>query len=478
MGRRVVTAILAAAVLGAVAPAPVSAALPPVKHVFVILLENENADSTFGPESKAPYLARELPARGLLIPEFYAVTHLSLGNYIALVSGQGSNVATQSDCQTFQEFAPGTIGADGQALGQGCVYPAAVTTLADQLTAKGLTWKGYMEDMITPCRHPAIGAHDETQEAKQGDQYAARHNPFVYFHSIIDSPACAQNDVPLDRLAGDLRSERTTASYSFITPNLCNDGHDEPCVTGEPGGLTSADVFLRIWVPRITRSPAFRAGGVLIVSFDEAENEGPDPDASACCDQPQFPNTLNNGGPVPGRGGGRIGTVILSPFVKPGSITQTPYNHFSLLRSVEDLFGLDHLGYAARPELRSFGADVFGAGPPRLSSLRVRPGRFRATGRGRRSPRRAIVTYDLSMPAQVSFRVDRCARRHRARCTRWKRVRNGFTRRALAGENATRWGGRLRGRPLRAGRYRLVASASGYGGRSATARRGFRILAR
>jgi phosphatidylinositol-3-phosphatase len=82
----------------------------------------------------------------------------------------------------------GDTTSDGQAVGQGCVYPASVPTVADQLTAKGLTWKAYQQDMGAPCRHPVLGLLDDTQKAPVGDQYAARHNPFVYFHSIIDGP--------------------------------------------------------------------------------------------------------------------------------------------------------------------------------------------------------------------------------------------------------------------------------------------------
>ena len=156
--------------------------------------------------------------------------HLSLDNYTAVVSGQGPNPQTQADCQRFTDFtgAPG-LDADGQAIGQGCVYPSSVRTIADQLGERGLTWKGYMQDMGTPCRHPPINGADDTQQAKIGDQYAARHNPFVYFHSIIDSPACARNDVPLTALPGDLSRVETTPQYAFITPNLCEDGHDAPC---------------------------------------------------------------------------------------------------------------------------------------------------------------------------------------------------------------------------------------------------------
>jgi hypothetical protein len=182
----------------------------------------------------------------------------------------------------------------------------------------------------------------------------------VYFHSIIDTPSCAANDVPLSRLPTDLSRLRGTANFSFITPNLCNDGHDEPCMfNGQPGGLVSADAWLRKWVPRILKSPAFGQDGLLLVTFDEAEGEGSDADASACCNQAQFPNTPNNGGPVPGRGGGRVGAVALSPFIRPGTVTNNAYNHFSMLRTIENLFGLPFLGYAGSPDPGRFGPDVF-----------------------------------------------------------------------------------------------------------------------
>jgi hypothetical protein len=365
--RSFLLALLAIVALAAPVSAEARTGPPPIKHVFVIVLENENADVTFAPGSPAPYLSTTLPSQGAFIPEYYAVTHLSLGNYTAMVSGQGSNPQIQADCQIFSDFVGGLIGPDGQALGQGCVYPATVKTIADQLTQRGLTWKGYMEDMGNDpgresglCGHPPINGRDNTQTAQPDDQYATRHNPFVYFHSIIDdNVACEERDVPLDRLPGDLRRTATTANFSFITPNLCHDGHDEPCVNGEPGGLVSADAFLREWVPRITRSDAFKRDGLLIVTFDEAEAEGGTADASACCNQAQFPNTPNNGGPTPGRGGGRVGAVALSPFISPGTISSHPYNHFSTLKTVEGLFGLPLLGYAGSPDPGSFGTDVF-----------------------------------------------------------------------------------------------------------------------
>ncbi|TNC19383.1 alkaline phosphatase family protein [Amycolatopsis alkalitolerans] len=347
-------ALLAAASLAMAGSASATAALPPIGHVFVINLENKGYDETWGPGSAAPYLSQTLRAQGVLLTQYYGIGHNSLDNYLAQISGQGPNLETQADCQIYDEFRQtGTI-APGQAVGQGCVYPAAVPTLPAQLTAAGLTWKGYLEDMGTPCRHPAIGAADDTQQATVGDQYAARHNPFVYFHSIIDTPACA-NDVDLSKLPGDLASPQTTANLTYITPNLCHDAHDSPCVDGEPGGLASADAWLRQWVPMITSSPAFGRDGMLVITFDESD--GPGSDSSACCGEGPGPNTPLPG--ITGLGGGRTGALVLSKYTAPGSWNDRPYNHYSLLASIENLFGLPHLGYAASTGLNTFGLDVY-----------------------------------------------------------------------------------------------------------------------
>jgi hypothetical protein len=355
-------ALLGAAAAPAAAPA---AALPPIGHVWVIVLENEDFSTTYGPATRAPYLAHTLTAQGAFVPNYYGIGHASLDNYVAMVSGQGPNPDTQADCQFYQDVVPGAIGADGQAAGVGCVYPAAVPTIADQLTAKGLAWRGYMEDIgnsttePTTCRHPDLNSQDDTQSAHKGDQYAARHDPFVYFHSIIDSVSCNTNVVALDRLPEDLRAAATTPSYSFITPNLCHDGHDSPCVDGQPGGLVSADQFLQTWVPQIEASPAYQQDGLLAIVFDEASTS----DTSACCGE-RAANTPAAGGQNGGPGGGKVGAVLLSPYIKPGTASQTSYNHYSLLRSFEDLFGLAHLGYAAADGLTPLGADVFtGSGP-------------------------------------------------------------------------------------------------------------------
>ena len=351
---------LIAAAIPALAASSQTPAPPPIKHVFIIMLENTGFDTTFGPQTRAPYLADTMVRRGALLRQYYGIGHFSLDNYLALIGGVPPTITTQQDCPHYSDFVQTGTAADGQPIGSGCIYPASVQTIANQLMASGRSWKAYMEDMgrdstreSARCGHGVIGAVDLTERAAIGDMYAAKHDPFVYFHAIVDSASCRQDVVPLSVLDRDLRSARSTPNYSFIVPNLCHDGHDRPCRNGEPGGLVSANEFLMRWVPRITNSRAFRDDGLLIVTFDEALSI----DATACCDEPSGPNVARPG--VNGPGGGRIGAVLLSPFIKPGTVSDTPYNHYSLLRSVEDIFGVPHLGYAGQSGLQPFGADVY-----------------------------------------------------------------------------------------------------------------------
>lgn len=277
------------------------------------------------------------------------------------------------------------IAADGQAIGSGCVYPASIRTLPDQLDATGKTWRAYRGDMgndpareSATCGHPTLNAIDHTQAAEAssaavplGDQYASRHNPFVYFHSIIDSSACDESVVNLNQLATDLKNEHTTPNFVFVTPNLCDDGHDGPCVNGQPGGLVSPDAFLEKWVPLIMASDAYKKDGLLVINFDEGEAEiEPNPAGGFiinfpglfCCNEQPGPNlgtfpssstigtfTLSFGS----YGGDRTGAVLLSPLLKPGSVSQIPFNHYSLLRTVEDIFDTgEYLGYAGQPGMQ------------------------------------------------------------------------------------------------------------------------------
>jgi hypothetical protein len=450
------------------------AAAPPgaIKHILVINLENESENVTFGgcpaspPPGNANYLNCTLLQQGELVQHYFATSHVSLGNYIAEVSGQESNPTLNSDCidgttlsnppvvGQFTDITPGTDANAraipqfaGQVVGTGCVFPKptrtshGAQTIGDQLDKADhgddehpVYWREYAEDMGndvsrdfgtpdrlggTDCAHPVIGTPDLTNSAEGSpivDQYADRHAPFVYFHSVIDDQArCNRHVVPLgsvlvgtngnaDVFSGhlyeDLQRIETTPKFLFVTPNLCNDGHDATCAGvnvegGKTGGLTGANLWLAHWIPMIMASPAYESGKLLVViTVDESgADTGTGTDAcanavQAACLSPTGPNLRNPGWSpllglfIPGYpatdppaytfpGGGQVGTVLLNKrLIVPGTVNTTgSYNHYSALRSYEDLLGLTeggddghgHLGYAGTPELLPFGKDVFNA---------------------------------------------------------------------------------------------------------------------
>ena len=347
---------------------------PAIKHVWVIQLENKGIGQTFGDPAGQPYLGKTLPAMGALLTGYYAIGHNSLDNYIAEISGQAPDTDTQHDCPVWVPFTSGAkvTGPYGQLTGNGCVYPASVPTLGSQLSARHLSWAAYLQDMGNSpgrdhttttkagpaCGHPAPGSADPTEKATATDQYATRHEGFMYFESVIARrSSCDAHILSFRPLAKDLSATATTPAFSWITPNLCNDGHDTPCANGQPGGLTSATTFLKTWLPKIMHAPAYKTG-LIIITFDEAATT----DTTACCGEtpgtsPSHPNTTDPG--LNGPGGGKVGAVLISPYIRPGTITHINYNHYSLLRSIEDIFSLHHLGDAAMPQVRSFGPDIY-----------------------------------------------------------------------------------------------------------------------
>jgi hypothetical protein len=368
---------LAMFLAGALSASARAAGVPQINHLFIIVMENENAEDTYAADPPAPYLANTMRAEGAFIPNYFGIGHQSLDNYLALISGQPPNLMTQSDCLIYTNFTALTTEANGVAVGQGCVYPTSVQTIANQMETSGHTWRSYNQDMAagaalgeaTTCRHPTIGAYDQTQGASKTNQYAARHVPFVYFHSITDYETCNRNVVDLTRLPQDLKSLATSPEYAFITPDLCYDGHDSTCPDEtSPGGFAGINAFLEEWVPKIMASAAYKDHGAIMVTFDESETG-----AEACCNEPIGPNTINNGGPQPGNGGGRVGAIIESPCIKPGTETQLSYNHYSALRWMEDNWGLTHLADASTEGLRPFGTDVF-TNPDCTTGLATGPG--------------------------------------------------------------------------------------------------------
>jgi hypothetical protein len=273
-------------------PAPTAAVVgTSFAHVFIIVMENEEASAVYN-TADAPYI-NGLGGRYAEVMRYYAVTHPSLPNYLALTAGT-PNPLDGTDCPVSAT----------------CHVAGAPSNVADEIEASGRTWAAYMEDMPSPCALHDAGA------------YAVRHNPFVYFDDIRAGAnrRCASHDLPYDAgtFATQLQSGQVP-DFVWISPNLCHDGHD-PC-GGNP--IRHADAWLAHTVPPILASSAFRQGGVLFVVWDEGSS------SAACCGL--------------GEGGGQVALFVISPIAKSSYRAPGTYDHYSLLRTIEDNWRLGEL---------------------------------------------------------------------------------------------------------------------------------------
>lgn len=305
-----VTALLACAAIGcgsaaspgkplALPRSPAQLSVAARSHLVVVVLENRELDEVIG-GGAAPYI-EGLVRRGTLAEDYHAIAHPSLPNYIALLAGDPLGI--ESDCTECQ---------------------AHGATLVDQLERAHVGWRAYMEGMPHPCyRGGSAGG------------YAKKHNPFMYFSQIASRPSRCRNVVPLTRLAGDLRAGRLPA-LAWITPNLCDDGHD--CALG------SVDRFLARLGPYLLRSLGPR--GVLALVWDEGTSD------SGCCG---------------GARGGRVPLILDGPTVRAGYQLATPADHYSLLGLIEDSFGVGRLRGAACPCTPSLNAAFKSGRPPRIA---------------------------------------------------------------------------------------------------------------
>ncbi|HYL05922.1 MAG TPA: alkaline phosphatase family protein [Thermoanaerobaculia bacterium] len=303
--------------------------IPRFSHIVLLVLENESFATTWGSGSVATYL-NGLRSQGVLADHYYATGHQSLDNYIAMVSGQPVQPATAADCEALNLYDC----VQGQSL------MAGGRNLADQIEDAGLGWKGYMDAMPSACFHADYSPTAAPQDPYQGNSttppafnYADRHNPFLYFAGIVGNDSRCQAHVePYAQLAADLAGDSLPA-FSFIAPDTCHDGHDNPCADGSAGGLARADLWLSQNVPALL-TYLLSHNGLLLITFDEASTT----DTSGCC----------TGGPGGGQGaGGRVGLLALSAAVPAGGVVSTPYDHASLLRTIEDSLGIaEHLNNA------------------------------------------------------------------------------------------------------------------------------------
>lgn len=300
----------------------------PIHHVFLISLASPGYEAAFGSTSQMPYLSGTLRSQGVLLTNYSLLDTAALPNGIAAVSGQSPTAATRENCPTYAELISGN----------GCVYPVDTLTLADQFVGARLRWHGYFEGMTDAAGKPENCVHPESEAANTptASGYAAQLNPFVFFHSLLDLGDCDENDVPLDKLAGDLGKVEKTANFSYVSPSLCNAGFRGTCPEGAPDGAAAADAFLAKVVPEILASPAYKKDGLLIVSFGAADPAPPTDPAAA----PADPR--------------KVGGLLLSPLLTLGGTDAVAYDPYSLLRSIEDLFALDPLGKAGGAKVKSF----------------------------------------------------------------------------------------------------------------------------
>jgi phosphatidylinositol-3-phosphatase len=367
--------------------------LPPIKHIWVIALSGTSFDAALADSTADPYLAKQLVPKGTLLSNYTLSSSSALGNGIALLAGQSVNLDTEQNCPTYSALEPPTVNATtGLAEGVGCVYPAAVKTLADELTGGSLTWKAYVQDMeasapagssdaaptagaqsgtstgisTTPsssapsdtgsapgtagagaqpqpatgvtCRRPELGATDPNHAPLPGDPYLTYRNPFVYFDSLLSEGACATGDVDLSQLQTSLATPANTPSLSWIVPSACKDGSSAPCAPGSPAGLAPADSFLKEVVPQILATSAYGKEGLIVIVPDS-----PPASPTSAASKP-------------------VGALLLSPFVHSGARVTESFNDFSLSKSISLLFGVLPLGHANDQATVSFGATVYGAG--------------------------------------------------------------------------------------------------------------------
>jgi phospholipase C len=256
----------------AVPAAAVQRQAPSLQHIVVIVFENKEYGAVLG-NAQAPTFNR-MAQRYATLTHYYGVTHPSLPNYLALVSGSTHGIT--SDCTNCEVSGP---------------------TLADPLEQAGKTWKLYAEGL------PAPGF-----AAPGYDGYAKKHDPFVYFRSVVDNPARAKRVVPLKQLAVDERSG-TLPNFAFVVPNLCHSMHDCSVRTG--------DAWLRAKLPPLLALQQT----VVFVVFDEG--------------------TTNV------HGGGHVPALALGTDVRPHSRSAAVTNHYGLLRTIEDAWGLARLGRSA-----------------------------------------------------------------------------------------------------------------------------------
>ncbi len=334
-----------AAALAAAAPACAADrdnAVPRYAHVFVIVEENKDYAQILDPAA-APNIARLARAYGDA-SQFFGEVHPSEGNYVALLGGDTFGI---HDDDAFY-CKPGM--ADPKCPGANAPGYQDHTTskphLGDQLQQAGLTWKGYFETLPAPGSLEVTATNPAYDDGtRKTALYAAKHSGFVNFASTQNAPDRAEHLLGFDHLDADIAANRLP-SFALIVPNQCNEMHGlgspnapADCQSGNKAGLIArGDRVVGELVARLqaTKAWASKDNVAIVITFDEGAGKT----REGCC--AVTPDAISN------FGGGHIPTVVITNHGPRGLNDPTPYNHYSLLRTLEDAFRLpEHLGHAA-----------------------------------------------------------------------------------------------------------------------------------
>jgi phosphatidylinositol-3-phosphatase len=313
--------------------------IQPFSRVFYIMMENNGVDQIVG-NPNAPFINQLITSYGY-DNNYYGVTHDSLPNYVAAISGNNWYSYSDNPTQTFNH-----------------------TNLVDQLVAHNISWKAYMESMPSAgftgywyLDNEPPGTLPSTTPSNA--LYSLKHDPFLLFTDITSNPQLADNVVPLTQLTTDLNSN-DVPQFVWISPNLCNDMHGQPippaeesnqCPYSNPNALyADGDNFLKTWVTAIMDSKAWTGNSVIFITWDETAYP-PTSDASTFIapgpDAPTAPSSVfvANGVPAPSSGSGVFGggnvPLIVIARLGPHPLTiNTWADHYSILRTIEESWNL------------------------------------------------------------------------------------------------------------------------------------------
>ena len=294
------------------------ASAQPIDRTFVIVMENQSFDEVIGTVDgngvpNTPYITN-LALRNGLATLYFGVTHPSLPNYLSMIAGDYLGVQDDNDsCYAIPSYTPGC-------------HAFSNPNLVDLLVARHISWAAYMQSM------PSTGFRGDRWPLTGPKLYAQKHNPFVYFKDIALNPAQLQRIKPLNSLSilsHDLASPMTAPRFVYIVPDQCHDMHGTTTCSATPSLLKQGDGYVRDLISRITASPSFTRNSVIYLTWDENDYSG----NLGCCDSPAI-------------GGGHVATIAVSPLITAPYRSQKMFNHYSLLATIENAYGLPHLGHS------------------------------------------------------------------------------------------------------------------------------------